>query len=228
MLGPGTTQRLVLASHSGGDIDAETRRVIRVAIVEDHPAIADGLAALIEGSAGVTVVGTARDVPTASTLIERATPDVVLCDIRLAEDGDGFDLVQAYRSGPAFIILSAFWYPSYHVKAVGLGARGYLSKMATVDQIVRAIETVAGGGTAFPAAARRAASDALRVPTPRELEILMVVAEGLSNAEIADRLSLRVKTVESQLRRLFDRYDVTSRTALVRLAVRQGWIDEDR
>ena len=202
--------------------------MIRVAIVEDHPAIADGLAALIEGSAGVTVVGTARDVPAASTLIERASPDVVLCDIRLADDGDGFDLVQTYRSGPAFIILSAFWYPSYHVKAVGLGARGYLSKMATVDQIIHAIETVAGGGTAFPADARRAASDALRVPTPRELEILMVVAEGLSNAEIAERLALRVKTVESQLRRLFDRYDVTSRTALVRLAVRQGWIDEDR
>ena len=53
-------------------------------------------------------------------------------------------------------------------------------------------------------------------------------AEGLSNAEIAERLSLRVKTVESQLRRLFDRYDVTSRTALARLAVRQGWIEEDR
>ena len=202
--------------------------MIRVAIVEDHPAIADGLAALMEGSAGVTVVGTARNVSTASSLIERATPDVVLCDIRLAEGGDGFDLVQTYRAGPAFIILSAFWYPSYHVKAVGLGAKGYLSKMATVDQIIHAIETVASGGTAFPPAARRAASDALRMPTPRELEILMVVAEGLSNAEIADRLSLRVKTVESQLRRLFDRYDVTSRTALVRLAARQGWIEEDR
>ena len=89
-----------------------------------------------------------------------------------------------------------------------LGAKGYLSKMATVDEIVRAVETVAAGGTAFPIAARRAASDALRVPTPRELEILALVTEGLSNAEIADRLSLRVKTVESQLRRLFDRYDV--------------------
>ena len=65
------------------------------------------------------------------------------------------------------------------------------------------------------------------MPTARELEILVLVAEGLSNVEIADRLSLRVKTVESQLRRLFDRYDVTSRTALVRLASRQGWIDEN-
>ena len=131
--------------------------MIRVAIVEDHPAIADGLAALIHGSSDVSVVGTARDVRSASTLIDHESPDVVLCDIRLAD-----------------------------------------------------------------------ASDALRVPTPRELEILALVAEGLSNAEIADRLSLRIKTVESQLRRLFDRYDVTSRTALVRLAARQGWNEEDR
>jgi DNA-binding NarL/FixJ family response regulator len=202
--------------------------MIRVAIVEDHPAIADGLAALLQGSAGVTVVGTARDVKSASALIESTSPDIVLCDIRLADAGDGFDLVRRHSVGPAFIILSAYWYPSYHVRAVELGAKGYLSKMATVDEIVRAIEIVAGGGTAFPIAARRAASDALRVPTPRELEILALVREGMSNAEIADRLSLRVKTVESQLRRLFDRYDVTSRTALVHLAGRQGWIEEER
>jgi DNA-binding NarL/FixJ family response regulator len=202
--------------------------VIRIAIVEDHPAIADGLAALIQGSPDVSVVGIAHDIRTASTLIERESPDVVLCDIRLSEAGDGFELVKQHRSGPAFIILSAYWYPSYHVKAVELGARGYLSKMATVDEILSAVEIVAAGGTAFPVAARRAASDALRMPTHRELEILALVAEGLSNAEIAERLSLRVKTIESQLRRLFDRYDVASRTALVRLGARQGWIEEVR
>ena len=105
---------------------------------------------------------------------------------------------------------------------------GYLSKMASVDQILAAIRAVAAGGTAYPSDARRSANEALRLPTPRELEILGLVAEGLSNVEIAERLSLRVKTVESQLRRLFDRYDVTSRTALARVAVRQGWIDETR
>ena len=80
--------------------------------------------------------------------------------------------------------------------------------MASVDEILDAIRTVAGGGSAYPIDARRSAKDALRVPTQRELEILSLVAEGLSNVEIAERLSLRVKTVESQLRRLFDRYDV--------------------
>jgi DNA-binding NarL/FixJ family response regulator len=202
--------------------------MIRLAIVEDHPAIADGLAALIQKSSGMKVVGTAKDIAAASRLIEREKPDVVLCDVRLSDAGDGFEVVRQHTPGPAFIILSSYWYPSYHVRAVELGAKGYLSKMATVDQIVRAVEAVAAGGSAFPVAARQAASDALRVPTPRELEILALVAEGLANAEIAERLALRVKTVESQLRRLFDRYDVTSRTALVRLAARQGWIEEDR
>jgi len=202
--------------------------VIRLAIVEDHPAIADGLSALLRDSPDVVVVGTAPDVATADALIERESPEVVLCDVRLSDAGDGFELVRRHTPGPAFIMLSAYSYPSYHVRALDLGARGYLSKMASVDQILHAVRTVAAGATAFPVDARRAASDALRVPTARELEIVRLVAEGLSNAEIGDRLSLRLKTVESQLRRLFDRYDVTNRTALVRLALRQGWIEEGR
>lgn len=201
--------------------------MIRIAIVEDHPAIADGLAALIEGSPDVSVVGTALDAERGAALIARTSPEIVLCDVRLTE-GDGFDLVRRHPGGPLFIMLSAHTYPSYHVRAIDLGAKGYLSKMATADQILDAIRRVAAGGTAFPPAARRAASAALRAPTPRELEILTQVVEGVSNTEIADRLSLRVKTVESQLRRLFDRYDVTSRTALARLAVRQGWVDDSR
>lgn len=202
--------------------------MIRLAIVEDHPAIADGLAALLRDSPDVMVVGTARDMPAASTLIETTSPDVVLCDIRLSEAGDGFELVRRHAPGAAFIMLSAYSYPGYHVRAVELGAKGYLSKMATADQLLTAIRRVAAGGTAFPAEVRRAARTALPPPTPRELEILGLVAEGYPNAEIARRLSIRVKTVESQLRRLFDRYDVTSRTALVRVAARQGWIEEDR
>lgn len=202
--------------------------MIRLAIVEDHPAIADGLSALLRDSPDVVVVGTAPDVATADALIERESPEVVLCDVRLSDAGDGFELIRRHTPGPAFIMLSAYSYPSYHLRALDLGARGYLSKMASVDQILHAVRTVAAGATAFPVDARRAASDALRVPTARELEIVWLVAEGLSNAEIGDRLSLRLKTVESQLRRLFDRYDVTNRTALVRLALRQGWIEEGR
>jgi DNA-binding NarL/FixJ family response regulator len=124
-------------------------------------------------------------------------------------------------------MLSAYSYPSYYVAAFDHGAKGFLSKMATIDQIVAAVRKVAAGGTAFPDDVRKAVRLALRPPSPREAQILALVAEGLGNAEIAERLTLRVKTIESQLRRMFDRYDVASRTSLVRVAQRQGWIEGD-
>jgi DNA-binding NarL/FixJ family response regulator len=202
--------------------------VIRLAIVDDHPAIAEGLAALLRDEPDLTVVGTARDSVSADRLIEAQSPDVILCDIRLAGTVDGLEVLANHTPGPAFIMLSAYSYPSYYAAAVERGARGYLSKMATIGQILAAVRAVAAGGTAFPGDVRRAARAALRPPTPRESQILALVAEGHSNAEIAELLALRVKTVESQLRRMFDRYDVASRTSLVHVAQRQGWIEGDR
>jgi DNA-binding NarL/FixJ family response regulator len=202
--------------------------VIRLAIVEDHPAIADGLIALLAGEPDVTVVGAASDADSADRLIAATTPDVVLCDVRLAGSGDGLEVLARHTPGPAFIMLTAYVYPSYYVAATERGARGYISKMATIQQILAAVRTVAAGGTAFPSEAQGALRSAVRRPTPRELEILTLVANGHANAEIADRLGLRVKTVESQLRRMFDRYDVASRTGLVHLAEGQGWLAEGR
>jgi DNA-binding NarL/FixJ family response regulator len=201
--------------------------MIRLAIFEDHPAIAEGLTALMKGEPDVTVVGTARDSDAAERLIETQSPDIVLCDIRLAGSVDGLEILSRHTSGPAFIMLSAYSYPSYYSAAVDRGAKGFLSKMAAIDEILTAVRKVAAGGTAFPDAVRRSARTALRPPTPREAQILALVAEGRSNAEIAEFLSLRIKTVESQLRRMFDRYDVTSRTSLVHVAQRQGWIEGD-
>lgn len=202
--------------------------MIRLAIVEDHPAIAEGLMALLRAEEDIAVVGAASDGAGAAALIKTQSPDVVLCDIRLTGAEDGLALLARHRPGPAFIMLSAYSYPSYYVAAVENGARGYLSKMAGIEQILKAVRTVAAGGTAFSDDVRRAVRTALRPPTPREAQILALVAEGHGNAEIAESLSLRVKTVESQLRRMFDRYDVTSRTSLVRVAQRQGWIEGDR
>jgi DNA-binding NarL/FixJ family response regulator len=151
---------------------------------------------------------------------------VVLCDVRLAGSGDGLAVLARHAPQPAFIMLTAYVYPSYYVAATENGARGYISKMATIQQILSAVRTVAAGGTAFPSEAQGAIRSAVRRPTPRELEILTLVANGHANAEIAEQLGLRVKTVESQLRRMFDRYDIASRTALVHLAERQGWLAE--
>ena len=202
--------------------------MIRLAIIEDHPAIADGLIALLSGEPDVTVVGSASDATSADRLITTTSPDVVLCDVRLAGSGDGLAVLSRHTPGPAFIMLTAYVYPSYYVAAMEGGAKGYISKMATIQQILAAVRTVAAGGTAFSREAQGAIRSAMRMPTPRDLEILILVADGLSNAEIAEQLGLRVKTVESQLRRMFDRYDIASRTALVHLAEGQGWLPEGR
>ena len=127
------------------------RVVIRLAIVEDHPALADGLAALIRGSSDVEVVGTAPDVAAAAPAHRpggaRRRPVRHPARPRRRR-------LRARRplppKRPAFIMLTVAWYPSYHARAVDLGAPGYLSKMASVDEILDAIRVVAAGGTAYP------------------------------------------------------------------------------
>lgn len=199
--------------------------MIRVALVEDHPAIAEGLAALLGQHKDMLVVGTAGTVGDARIVIETSAPDVVLCDIRLIDGASGLGVLAEQVRAAAFVMLSSYSQPSYSVRAMELGAKGYLSKLSTIDEIVHAIRAVAGGGTAFSPDVRTLMRTALRPPTPRELQILTRLAAGDGNLAIAEALGLRVKTVESQLRRMFDRYDVSSRSELVNLAHLQGWLD---
>jgi len=201
---------------------------IRVAVVDDHPATADGLAALLAAEGDITVVGTARDVAGARELVVRAAPDVVLCDIELTDGSRGFELLGA--SGPAdghsprVVFLSSYDYPAFHALALDRGAAGYLLKTAPVPEIVAAVRTVAAGGTAFMLRSLRAARVARRRPSDRELAVLELVAAGCSNAEVGKRLGIGTKTVESHLRRLFARYGVDNRTELAYLAQGEGWI----
>lgn len=202
--------------------------VIRLAIVDDHPAILDAIGPRAAEAKDIDVVGTARDAETAAALIDSADPDVVLSDIQLAGPAGGLELLERFgRTGrPAFLMLSAFDTPSLVRAAFERGAAGYLLKSAEVDEVLEAVRAVAGGGTAFSADALRAVRTARRRPSDRELQVLRLVAAGASNGEIALHLTLSEKTVESHLRRLFDRYDVLSRTELALLAVREGWIED--
>ena len=205
---------------------ADETRVIRVAIVDDHPATAAGLAALISREPGLSVVGTAGSMSSAIELIEHEAPDVALVDIQMDGSPTGFDILRHLRgSGPAVILFSSYDYPGFHARALELGARGYLAKTASVAAIVAAIRSVAAGGSAFSASAIADARQAPRPPSERELEVVRLVAAGHSNDEIGARLGLTEKSVESHLRRIFGRYGITSRTELSLLAVRQGWIE---
>ena len=128
--------------------------------------------------------------------------------------------------GPAVLLLSSFDQPPLIRSAFERGAAGYLIKTSEVGEILDAIRTVASGGTAFSAAMLRAIRSAPRRPSDRELEVLALLCGGASNDEIGVRLGVTEKTVESHLRRLFDRYGVLSRTELAVLALREGWVAE--
>ena len=201
--------------------------VIGVAIVDDHPATASGLAALVATELGLAVVGTAGSVAEAIELLSRGSPDIALVDIQLGSQPAGFDILRRFArpGGPAVILFSSYDYPGFHARALELGARGFSAKTAPLADIVAAIRSVAAGGTAFSAAAIDDARQAPRPPSERELQVIRLLAAGYSNDEIGARLGLTEKSVESHLRRLFGRYGAVTGTELSLLAVRQGWIE---
>jgi two-component system response regulator DesR len=198
--------------------------VIRVGLVEDHVALGDGLAVLLDGEPDIAVAWVDRDAASIARRLQTDPPDVVLCDVMLHGRHAGLDIVARFKSRTRFIVFSAFDFPAHHLRAVDEGAAGFVSKAAPLEDIVAAIRTVHAGGRSFPASVLRSARTAPRPPTERELELLSVLAEGASNEELASRLSVSEKTVEGWIRRLFDRYACTNRTQLARFAMGQGWL----
>jgi DNA-binding NarL/FixJ family response regulator len=199
---------------------------IRVVAVDDHPAILDAIERALGADPSMQVSGTARTEPLAQRIIDTVDPDVVICDVQLGAEAGGLRLLERFgrRDRPRFLMLSAFDHPSLFRAAHDLGAAGFLLKTTELTELAAAVRVVAGGGTAFSSSVTRAMRSAPRRPSDRELEVLELVAAGASNEEIAGRLFLSLKTVESHLRRLFDRYGVMNRTELAVLALREGWI----
>lgn len=206
--------------------------MIRLAVVDDHPAIAAALAAGIRDRDDMELVGTATTVTAGLEMVERTGPDVVICDLWLDGEPGGLDVLASLtarerRDPPRVLVLSGFDQPSFLRAAFEGGAAGYLSKSSPVDAIVEAIVAVAAGETRFPPVTLRALRDAPRRPSDREMGAIRLLARGASNDEIAVGLGISIKTVESHLRRLFGRYGVLSRTELAMLAVREGWLGTD-
>jgi DNA-binding NarL/FixJ family response regulator len=204
--------------------------VIRLLVVDDHPAIATAIEAAIRDRDDVELAGIAADPATAIGLVAATSPDVVVCDLWLSGSPAGLDVLAslvAMPRGPRVLVLSGFDQPSFLRAAFEGGAAGYLSKASTVEAIVDAVIAVAAGETRFPDVTLRALREAPRRPSPRELAAIRLVARGASNDEVAVGLGISIKTVESHLRRLFGRYGVLSRTELAMLAVREGWLGLD-
>ena len=213
---------------------------IALVVVDDHPAIALAIEATVAaehsqpadaGRRPIRLVGTARRVADALPLIhDRDTPpDVVLCDIQLDADVDGLQVVvAAHEAGIRAIVLTSFDRSSLMREAFERGASGFLHKSADVSDILAAVRTVAAGGTAFSAATLDAARSAPRPPSAREIEVIAAIQHGATSDEIGARLGISARTVESHVRRLFDRYGVVSRAELAVLAVNEGWIEAAR
>ncbi len=197
--------------------------MIRVGVVDDHPVVLDGLAAAISRQPGVEVAWSAGSLDDARARIAERRCDVVLVDVRLP-DGSGLDLVEPRDGGPAFVVLSSFDRLQYARSAYARGAAGYLLKTAPMEDVVAALGIAAAGGSAFPPAQRAALLTAPEL-SGRELSIVRLVAEGWSNDEAAARLGVSTKTVEVYLSRLYERWQVSTRTELALRAEREGWLD---
>ena len=213
------------------------RSGIALVVVDDHPAIALAIKATIaaetaeSGRRPIRLVGTARNVADALPLLRDAEtqPDVVLCDMQLEAGVDGLQVVAAaHEAGVRVIVLTSFDRSSLMREAFERGASGFLHKTTEVPEILAAVRTVADGGTVFSAATLDAARYAPRAPSAREIEVIAAIQRGATSDEIGARLGISARTVESHVRRLFDRYGVVSRAELAVLAVNEGWIEAAR
>jgi DNA-binding NarL/FixJ family response regulator len=209
-----------------GDVPDDAARPIRVAIVDDHPVLREGTAALLAAQPGLEMAGVAGTVDEATTLVESTDVDVLLLDIRLGTDSGLRWLrpdAESARPRPAVIVLTSYDYPQYAEAALRLGASGFVLKTAPIAELLDAVRRVAAGGLAFSVRPRSGA--AIGHLSQRELDVVRLVVDGRSNDEIGARLGIGPKTVESHLRRLFERFDLASRTELATRALREGWLD---
>ncbi len=201
---------------------------VRIAIVDDHPVVANGLEGALRCEPGVEIVGTAASLAGARELIADRRPDVVLLDLRLP-DGSGFELLadaRVWPAPPAFVIVSSFGMPQYVDAALRQGASGFVLKTTSTAEIVAAVRKVAEGGDAFAPELLLAVQRSGWTPlSPRDRRLVELVVEGRTNDEISGILGITRKGVEAHLARLFERSGVQSRTELAVRAEREGWTD---
>jgi DNA-binding NarL/FixJ family response regulator len=197
--------------------------MIRVAVVDDHPLVREGTAAIVARADDMEIAGIAGSLDELRPMLDGSV-DVLLLDLRLGQ-ASGFDLLRAEEGValPAVVVLTSYDYPQYADAALRLGASGFVVKTAPTAELLDAIRRAAAGGLAF--GVRPGGGVAL---SAREREVVRRVVDGASNDEIGARLGISARTVESHLRRLFERLGVASRTELAARALREGWLEDVR
>jgi NarL family two-component system response regulator LiaR len=219
-----------------GTLSAESS--IRVLIVDDHAIVRKGLRALLSEAGGFEVVGEADSGQAAVLSAQETRPDVILMDL-LMPGMDGIDATrQITRRQPKsrILVLTSFSADNKVFPAIKAGAAGYVLKDTSPDELVRAIRQVHRGEPSLhPTIARKLLQEFSRPaelqPTPealtiREVTVLRLIAQGLSNQEIADRIAVSEPTVRSHVSRILGKLHLASRTQAALYAVREGLTDE--
>lgn len=197
----------------------------RVVLADDHPLYRAGVRVMLEGAADLEVVGEAASVPELLRCVELLAADVVVLDVSMP-DGDGIDAIRALRAlQPALhvLVLTMFDDPGTARRAMRAGASGYLVKGASGDDVLAAVRSVAAGQVVLDGLVREVAVAEPGVDlTDRERDVLRLMASGLTNSAIAERLFLSEKTVRNHVSAVFRKLGAVNRVEAVRRAQRSG------
>lgn len=206
-------------------------RTIRLLLADDHPVVRAGLRAVLETEPGFRVAADAATAEEAVELAGELDVDVVLMDLRFGGQMRGAQAtaaITARQGAPRVLVLTTYDSDADILAAIEAGATGYLLKDAPPEELASAIRTAAEGKSALAPAVALRLMDRMREPaatlSPRETEVLQLVADGLSNAEISKRLFLSQATVKSHLAHIYTKLGVDSRTSAVAAASAQGII----
>jgi two-component system, NarL family, response regulator len=202
---------------------------IRILIVDDHPVVRAGLTSMLGTQESLLVVGAAYNGREAFAFIERGSPEVVLLDLRMP-GMNGIETLKALRmlpQPPRVIVLTNLETDEDIYRAVQAGAHGYLLKSTTQQEMVEAIHAVADGRRHFPPriASRLAQRMSRANLTARELEILEMLAKGLTNKQIGIALAIAANTARNHVNNIIEKLEVADRTEAVTTAIQQGLLE---
>lgn len=205
---------------------------VTVVLADDHPVFRDGLQRLLEEALGITVLAAVECGREALDAIREQRPQVAIVDLKLP-DIDGatvIDIVRRERLPTAILVLSALTDSAVVYRCIELGAAGYLPKLTAGEEICAAVFALARGESVVPSELQAGLASEIRlrrsddrpVLTPRELDVIRLAADGHSNAEIGLRLHVSTATVKTHLQHIFEKLEVSDRSAAVAQALRRG------